>query len=60
MKIWQLSRQTINNHLKEYKKHPQYLSQLEQFSFMGSKLLASIYKFAVNGDMRAVNCILKW
>jgi len=48
-----LSRQTIHKHIKEYRTHPQYLVEMEQFRFMGSKVLAKVYKFAVNGDMRA-------
>src|SRR5450432_3061897 len=48
-----LSRVTINKHIREYQTHPQYLLELEQFRFMGSKVLAKVYKFAVNGDMRA-------
>jgi hypothetical protein len=49
----ELSRQTVHKHLKEYSNHPQYLGQLEQFRFMTSKVLARVFKFAVNGDMRA-------
>lgn len=48
-----LSRQTIHKHIKEYRNHSQYLAQVEQFRFMTEKVLAKVYKFAVNGDMRA-------
>ena len=48
-----LSRQTINKHLKEFNTHPLYLIELEQFRFMASKVLAKIFKFAVNGDIKA-------
>ena len=48
-----LSRQTISKHMKEYRAHPQYLLEMEQFKFMAPKVLAKVFKFAVNGDMRA-------
>lgn len=48
-----LSRQTINKHIREYQSHPQYLLEMEQFRFLNSKVLAKVFKFAVNGDMRA-------
>jgi len=49
----ELSRQTVHKHLKDYKNHPQYLEYAEQFRFMTSKVLARVFKFAVNGDMKA-------
>lgn len=49
----ELSRQTIHKHLNEYSNHSQYLGEVEQFRFMTSKVLAKVFKFAVNGDMRA-------
>lgn len=49
----ELSRQTVYKHLKEYKDHPQYIDQIEQFRFMTSKVLAKVFYFAVNGDMKA-------
>lgn len=49
----ELSRQTVHKHLKEYKNHPLYLEQIEQYRFMTSKVLARIFKFAVNGDVGA-------
>ena len=49
----ELSRPTIHKHLKEYMCHPIYLQQIEQFRFMTSKVLAKVFKFAVNGDMSA-------
>jgi DNA-binding phage protein len=53
-----LSRQTIHKHLKEYTNHPQFIEQMEQFKFMNSKVLAKVFKFAVNGDMRAAKLYL--
>ena len=48
-----LSRQTLSKHLKEYRDHPQYLDYLEQFRFMGQRVLSKMFKLAVNGDVRA-------
>jgi hypothetical protein len=48
-----LSRTTIHKHFKEYKTHPQYLVEMEQYRFMTSKVLSKVFKFAVNGDIRA-------
>ena len=54
----ELSRQTIHKHLKEYATNPHYLEQVEQFKFMSSKVLAKVFKYAVNGDMRAAKLYL--
>ena len=48
-----LSRQTVAKHLKEYKKQPEFMQQAEQFTFMAPQLLANVYKFALDGDIRA-------
>lgn len=53
-----LSRQTIHKHLKEYSTHPQYSIHMEQFKFMTAKVLSSVYKFAVNGDVSACKLFL--
>lgn len=49
----ELSRQTIHKHLKDYKSHPLFMGELEQFRFMTSKVLAKVFHFAVNGDIGA-------
>ncbi len=49
----ELSRQTVHKHLKEYHQHPLYIQQVENYKFMASKVLAKVFKFAVNGDIRA-------
>ena len=54
----ELSRQTINKHFKYYSTHPEFLGQIEQFRFMTSKVLAKVFQFAVNGDMRAAKLYL--
>jgi len=48
-----LSRQTIARHFKEYKAHPEYIAEMDQFKFMAPKLLANGFNFAVSGDVRA-------
>ncbi len=48
-----LSRPTIDRHLKEYTNNPLYIQEVDQFRFMTSKVLAKVFKFAVNGDVRA-------
>lgn len=48
-----LSRQTVTKHLKDFAGEPQYNEIVEQFKFMTSKVLAKVFKFAVNGDMSA-------
>jgi hypothetical protein len=48
-----LSRQTIHKHIKDYHANSQYVEEIEQFKFMTSKLLAKVFKYATNGDMRA-------
>lgn len=54
----EFSRQTIHKHFKEYASNPLYLEQVEQFKFMSSKVLAKVFKYAVNGDMRAAKLYL--
>ncbi len=54
-----LSRQTISKHIKEYTKHNLYLSEVENFRFMASKVLAKMFQFAVNGDTGAAKIFLK-
>lgn len=49
----ELSRQTIYKHMNDYATHPQYLQQIEQFRFMSAKVLAKVFKFAVDGDISA-------
>jgi len=48
-----LSRQTVFNHLKEYKHHPEHAAQMEQFIFMAPSVLANVFKHALNGDIKA-------
>jgi len=54
-----LSRQTIHKHIQEHSNHPLYLSEVENFRFMASKVLAKMFEFAVNGDTGAAKIFLK-
>lgn len=49
----ELSRQTVHKHMKEFSSHPLYVEQMEQFKLMSSKVLARVFKFAINGDIGA-------
>lgn len=53
-----LSRQTIHKHHEEYSTHPLYLDQVEQFRFMKEKILATVFRLAVNGDVKAARHFL--
>jgi DNA-binding XRE family transcriptional regulator len=48
-----ISRQTVAKHIKEYKEHPEFAAQMEQFKMMSHKIMANVFKQASNGDMRA-------
>lgn len=54
-----LSRQTIYKHLKEYKSNPFNAEFQEQFTIMYPKLMASVFQYAINGDMRAAKLYLE-
>lgn len=54
-----LSRQTIYKHLKEYKSNPFNAEFQEQFTIMYPKLMASVFQYALNGDMRAAKLYLE-
>lgn len=48
-----LSRQTVAKHLADYKAHPQYVAEMEQFKYMTPNILAGVCKRACNGDIKA-------
>jgi hypothetical protein len=48
-----LSRQTVAKHIKEYKSHPEFVAEMDQFKYMSHNILAKVYQFASNGDMKA-------
>lgn len=54
-----LSRQTVHKHLKEYKSSTYYAEFQEQFSIMRSRVMTTIFQYAVNGDMRAAKLYLE-
>ena len=55
----ELSRQTVHKHLKEYQNNPLYLENQQQFQFMQSKVLARVFQFAINGDIKAFRLYLE-
>lgn len=55
-----LSRQTIHKHLKEFSKHPLYIEECEKFKIMASKVLARVFSYAVNGDIKAAKVYLQF
>lgn len=55
-----LSRVTVSKHLKGYKSSPIYQQQIDQFIFMRDKVLAKVYKFAVEGNMKAAKLFLEY
>jgi len=54
-----LSRQTVTKHLKEYKTKSEYIEEMDRFNVMTSKVMASVVKSAVNGDIRASRLYLE-
>jgi hypothetical protein len=48
-----LSRQTVAKHMIEYKQHPEFIGEMEQFKFMSNQILTNVFKYANKGDMRA-------
>ena len=55
-----LSRPTIDKHLKEYTNSSLYIQETETFKFMTASVLAKVFKFAVNGDIRACKLYLEF
>lgn len=55
----QFGRRTVVQHLKQYKEHVLFQDQLDQFKFMVPKVLASIFKFAVQGDAASAKLFLQ-
>ncbi len=54
-----LSRQTVAKHFKEYTSHPEFTAEIEQFKFMANNILATVFKYASRGDMRAARLYLE-
>ena len=48
-----LSRQTIHKHLKDYATHSLYAEEMRKFKFMSDRVLAKVYKYAMNGEVKA-------
>ena len=54
-----LSRQTVVKHFATYKAHPVFIAEIEQFKLMVPIVMAKVFKFAGNGDMRAARLYLE-
>ena len=54
-----LSRQTVAKHLREYQAHPEVKAETRQFQVVANRVLASMFKSAVNGDVRAARLYLE-
>jgi len=54
-----LSRQTVAKHLSQYRAHPGFEAEVEQFKFMANKVLANVFRYAGDGDMRAARLYLE-
>jgi hypothetical protein len=54
-----ISRQTLTKHFKEYKKSCLYNDYLEQFQFMSQKLLAKLFQFSIEGNIKAARLYLE-
>lgn len=54
-----ISRQTIYKHLKDYKNNPYYTEFQQQFNIMSSKVMTTVFQYAINGDMRAAKLYLE-
>jgi len=54
-----LSRQTVAKHFVTYKRHPEHTAEMEQFKFMAPNVLATVFKQALNGDIKAARLYLE-
>jgi DNA-binding transcriptional regulator YhcF (GntR family) len=54
-----LSRQTINKHLKDFENNPLHIEHYNQFKFLATKVLASLFSYAIQGDTKACIAYLK-
>ncbi len=54
-----LSRQTVAKHFAAYRSHPEFIAEMEQFKFMAHNILANVFKYASNGDMKAARLYLE-
>ena len=54
-----LSRVTINKHLREFKSSSEYKKEINRFELMKNSLLARMYNFACQGDMKAAQIFLQ-
>ena len=54
-----LSRQTVHKHLTEYNTSNYYTDFKQQFHIMESKVMTTVFQYAINGDMKAARLYLE-
>lgn len=55
-----LSRQTVNKHLKEFDFRNEDKAQIKKFSVLQENVLTQLYKLAMSGDIRACKYFLQF
>ena len=55
----QLSRQTIQKHLKKFSMHPLNREEMDQFRMLSAKVFAKVANLALHGDMDAIKLFFK-
>lgn len=48
-----ISRQTVHKHLKDYGSNPLFTEQVDQFKFMGARVMGRVLESALCGDTKA-------
>ncbi|MBP9933020.1 MAG: hypothetical protein KBF25_04955 [Chitinophagaceae bacterium] len=55
-----LSEETIYKHLREFKNHDLFIHETDKFEFMVHRILATVFNFGVQGDIRACKVFLDY
>lgn len=53
-----LSRKTVHKHMTEYQNHPLFGEHLEYFQFMGHRVMGSLLKLCMEGNVQAIKTYL--
>jgi DNA-binding phage protein len=54
-----LSRKTIYKHMKDYKAHPLFQEQEEQFKLVKGSMLSLLHRLAYQGDVKAIKLFME-
>jgi len=54
-----LSRTTIHKHVKEFANNPLYHEQKQQFKMLADRVIAKVYEYAMNNDVKAARLFLE-